>query len=70
MRSNVEAASAASLLRTIADRLSIETVSLWEIVFLISFLTLVIPSLLALLVKVAKFSFNSLPIAFQVLPDR
>ena len=70
MRSNVLAASKASLFRTITDRLSIETVSLWEIVFRISFLTLVIPSLLALLVKVAKLSFNSLPIAFHVFPDR
>jgi hypothetical protein len=70
MRSNVLAASAASLERTSADRLSNETLSFEEIVFRISRFTLVIPSLLALLVSVAKFSLNSLPIAFQVFPDR
>jgi len=45
MRSNVDAASAASLERTKAERLSRETVSLEETVFLISFLTFGNPSL-------------------------
>jgi hypothetical protein len=58
------------LLRTRADRLSRETLSLGEMVFRISFRTLGNPSLDALDNRVAWFSPVSLAIAFHVFPAR